>query len=360
MRKTTYAALAIAGVSALAACGGSNGISKTAAPEVTVADCKDQKITQTQTAVTLLYLPAVLAQQAGYFEDLGLDVQVAELGASTESLQAVAAGSADIAVVSLSQALAARSAGAPVQAVSMVATPMAVQIGIKKAVAEELGVSSDSSPEDKARAFKGRTIGISSPGASTDRVARYLMESVGLTPDKDAKIVPLGGSSEAVAAFVRGSVDILVYSSPVVEKAAIEGKGMSFINMAANEIPALKNFDSTVAVANTKDVSANPAKYACYAAGLQRAMTDIAADFQAAGDEVFPSFKGLDKDLYDVGLANTAPSYVNDIKISPDHVNKSADFVESFGGKVSSDARTGIVATNIIEKARVIADEEAE
>ena len=350
MKRFVSAAAALTTMVLASACGTTPDGGSTAA-DASLTDCKGQSIKQTQTAVTLLYLPANMAIEANYFDELGLKVEIVELGASTESLQAVAAGSADIAVVSLSQTLAARTAGAPVRAISMVTTPMAVQIVIKKSIANELNLSETSSPEERARAFKGRTIGISSPGASTDRVARFLMDSVGLNPDKDAKIVPLGGSSEAVAAFVRGSVDILVYSSPVTEKAALEGEGVSLVNVAAGDIPALDNFDSAVAVANANEVKKNPSKYVCYAMGLQKAMSDIKDDYQVAADAVYPSFKGVDKSLYDLGLKNTAPAYVGSIEISDDQVAKAVGFVKQFGGKVSEEAEAEVVATDVIDRA---------
>lgn len=354
MKKSLVMGTALTALALATACGGTPAPSTTGAATAassSLESCKGQTITQTQTAVTLLYLPANLAIEEGYFSELGLDVEIAELGASTESLQAVAAGSADIAVVSLSQTLAARTAGAPVTAIAMVSTPVAVQIAIKKELADELGLSETSSPEDRARAFDGRTIGISSPGASTDRVARFLMDSVGLDPDKDAKIVPLGGSSEAVAAFVRGSVDILVYSSPVAEKAALEGDGVMLVNVAGGDIPALDNFDSVVAVANSNEVKKNPAKYVCYAMGMQQATADINKDYQAAGDKVFPSFKGVDKTLYDLGLKNTAPSYVENIAISEQQIDRAVDFVKKFGGDVSQEAETDAVAEDVINQA---------
>src|SRR5690606_42137506 len=65
---------------------------------------------------------------------------------------------------------------------------------------------------------------------------------------KDAKMIPIGDASAAVAAFVQGKIDVLSYSSPVSNQAMREGDGVPLANIAAGDVPALNNYNSVVTV----------------------------------------------------------------------------------------------------------------
>ena len=64
--------------------------------------------------------------------------------------------------------------------------------------------------KDRLQAMKGLRIGITTPGATSDLFMRFLFRSVGMDPDHDLEIVPLGGVSIQVAATpgAAGSMDV--------------------------------------------------------------------------------------------------------------------------------------------------------
>jgi ABC-type nitrate/sulfonate/bicarbonate transport system substrate-binding protein len=57
--------------------------------------------------------------------------------------------------------------------------------------------------------LKGRRFGVSTPGASQDRIARRALKKVGLEPDSDVEIIYTGfnNSADRVKALARGEVD---------------------------------------------------------------------------------------------------------------------------------------------------------
>jgi ABC-type nitrate/sulfonate/bicarbonate transport system substrate-binding protein len=65
-------------------------------------------------------------------------------------------------------------------------------------------------PED----LKGKRIGVSQLGASTDFIARLAAKRLGLNPDKDVAIVGTGGQGERWAALVGGHVQATVVQPP--------------------------------------------------------------------------------------------------------------------------------------------------
>jgi NitT/TauT family transport system substrate-binding protein len=54
--------------------------------------------------------------------------------------------------------------------------------------------------------LKGKSLGISRIGSSSDVAARVLLKGLGLEPDKDVPIIQVGGSSERAAAFRTGKI----------------------------------------------------------------------------------------------------------------------------------------------------------
>jgi NitT/TauT family transport system substrate-binding protein len=63
-----------------------------------------------------------------------------------------------------------------------------------------------------AQQLKGKSVGISRIGSSSDVAARVLLKALGLEPDKDVAILQVGGSGERAAAFASGK--IVAFPSP--------------------------------------------------------------------------------------------------------------------------------------------------
>ncbi|HXG52906.1 MAG TPA: ABC transporter substrate-binding protein [candidate division Zixibacteria bacterium] len=62
--------------------------------------------------------------------------------------------------------------------------------------------------------LKGKKIGVSQIGASSDFIARYALRRLGMNPDRDATIVGVGGAGERWAALNGGHVDASVFQPP--------------------------------------------------------------------------------------------------------------------------------------------------
>jgi ABC-type nitrate/sulfonate/bicarbonate transport system substrate-binding protein len=66
----------------------------------------------------------------------------------------------------------------------------------------------------KPEELKGKAIGVSQIGASTDFIARVAARRLGLTPDKDVLIVGAGGQGERWAALTGGHIQATVVQPP--------------------------------------------------------------------------------------------------------------------------------------------------
>ena len=86
--------------------------------------------------------------------------------------------------------------------------------------------------------MKGLRIGITTPGATSDLFMRYLFRSIGMDPDHDLEIVPLGGVSSQVAALQAGRVDGCSCLPPVEVLTGMQGLTVDVIDRL-KDIPQL-------------------------------------------------------------------------------------------------------------------------
>jgi NitT/TauT family transport system substrate-binding protein len=74
--------------------------------------------------------------------------------------------------------------------------------------------------------LRGKTLGITRYGASTDFTLRFLLKKWGLEPDRDAKVIQMGGQPEILAGMQAGVIHGGVLSSPGDFKAKKTGFSM--------------------------------------------------------------------------------------------------------------------------------------
>ena len=86
-------------------------------------------------------------------------------------------------------------------------------------------------PEYKSlKELKGKTLGISSFGATPDVGARMMLKQVGLDPEKDIKVLALGSDAARLAALKQRVVDVVIISPPA--DAQMEKQGYKILARA--------------------------------------------------------------------------------------------------------------------------------
>lgn len=71
--------------------------------------------------------------------------------------------------------------------------------------------------------LRGKVVGVTVPGSTTDFTARILLQQAGLSPGKDTKILYLKGMEPIVAALSQGNIDAGIISAPATLKARQAG-----------------------------------------------------------------------------------------------------------------------------------------
>jgi NitT/TauT family transport system substrate-binding protein len=154
----------------------------------------------------LYYLPLTVAETLGYFKDEGLDLTIADFAGGSRALQAVVGGSADVV------------SGAFEHTVNMQAKGQRMRAFVLQGRAPQivLGVNPKTLPNFKSVAdLKGKKIGVTAPGSSTNVMVNFVLAKAGLKPS-DVSIIGVGAASGAVAAMRAGQIDAISNLDPVI------------------------------------------------------------------------------------------------------------------------------------------------
>jgi len=159
-------------------------------------------------AKSLNYLPITIGRDKGMFQGEGIDLQLV-LVASTIQVTALTTGDIDFSGAQ-SQVMAGAARGLPVKVVGFLTIKPSFWLMAK--------------PEIKSMAeLKGKIIGITAIGSSTDTLARFLVTKNGLTPDREVAFIGTGTTANILTAMKAGTVDAGVLSPPLQRNGDADG-----------------------------------------------------------------------------------------------------------------------------------------
>ena len=154
----------------------------------------------------LYYLPLTIAESLGYFKAEGLEVTIADFAGGSRALQAMIGGSADVVSGAFEHTINMQTKGQRLRA--FVLQGRAPQI--------VLGINPKTMPNFKTVAdLKGKKLGVTAPGSSTNVLANFVLAKAGLKPS-DVSIVGVGAGSGAAAAMRSGQIDAMSNLDPVI------------------------------------------------------------------------------------------------------------------------------------------------
>ena len=162
----------------------------------------------------VVYLPLTVAEQLGYFEDEGLDVEIQDFKGGSAALKAMLGGSADVVMGYFDHIVRLQAQGRDLVGTVLVGKYPGIVLGVQSKLADEIKSVKD---------LKGRKVGVTKPGSSTNYFVYYLLVKNGLKPT-DVSIIGVGGGSSAIAAFERGTVDAISHVEPVIT--TLEARGL--------------------------------------------------------------------------------------------------------------------------------------
>jgi NitT/TauT family transport system substrate-binding protein len=159
------------------------------------------------------YLPLTITEQLGYFKDEGLDVEISDFSGGAQALQAIVGGSADVCSGAYEHTINLQGRNRFFEA--FVLQGRAPQIAVGVSTRTMAGYTSIAE-------LRGRKIGVSAPGSSTNMVANLVLSRGGLKAG-EVNYVGVGVSAGALTAMRSGQIDAISNTDPVMTM--LEQKG---------------------------------------------------------------------------------------------------------------------------------------
>jgi NitT/TauT family transport system substrate-binding protein len=185
-----------------------------------------EKITIMVGGITkLIYLPAKLTEQLGYFKDEGLDVELLSQPAGVDAENELLAGAVQAVVGFYDHTIDLQTKGKEVKAIVVFGqVPGEVEMVATKA-ADTLKSMGD---------VKGKTLGVTGLGSSTSFLTQYLAQQHGV-PSTQYTMLPVGADASFIAAIKQSRIDAGMTTEPTVSALLKSGDAKVLVDMRSLE-----------------------------------------------------------------------------------------------------------------------------
>ncbi|HEX6513132.1 MAG TPA: ABC transporter substrate-binding protein [Chloroflexota bacterium] len=200
----------------LASCGGAAAPAATSAPAANAKPAASAaagdvpKMTIPYNAISVSQTPLYVAVEQGLFKRYGVDVTTEYMANSPQLVAAMTGGQINVTSAGQDAVVGADLNGADI---------VVVATGVDKLIFSIYGTPKINSITD----LKGKKLGVTSIGASTDFVGRYVLRQAHLEPEKDVAILQMGGQPQILAGLTSGAIDAGVIVPPVTTQATKQG-----------------------------------------------------------------------------------------------------------------------------------------
>jgi NitT/TauT family transport system substrate-binding protein len=168
-----------------------------------------KRIAVAYSAISATQTAFYVAKEGGYFEKYGLFVDPVYVASGTQVAQALIAGEFSLALAG-GAIINADLAGGDIVIIGGAVNVPSFYVFVNPAIKK---------PED----LRGKTVGITRFGSSTDFSIRYLIKKWGMEPDRDIRILQMGGQPQIVAGLQAGAIQAGMLTSPADFRARKSG-----------------------------------------------------------------------------------------------------------------------------------------
>ena len=276
-------------------------------------------------ATGILYAVEQVAMQKGFFKQESIDFEILSARGAAGTA-ALLAGEANLAP-SLAQLIPAKKQGAPLVAVASAFKQFGILWALSNEAIKQKGVEPNSPIIERIKALRGLKIGISRTGSTVDVLTRALVKVVGMDPDRDLHLIPVGGGASMVAALQRGAVDGYSFVSPFVEEAEFRGIGKTFINLQAGEVEQLDGAPHIIYYTSVKQLNKKREMFVRFTKALARAMSWIHEHPDETRELMVKYLSRMDPKLVRVAWGNALPAIPKDPRINKNGLMKAIELL---------------------------------
>ncbi|HEV2678390.1 MAG TPA: ABC transporter substrate-binding protein [Aliidongia sp.] len=173
----------------------------------------------------IIYLPAALAEQLGYYRDQNLDVDIQSEPVGVEAEDELLAGAVDGVVGFYDHSVDLQARGKFIESIVLIGQTPGEAILVPTRLAPDIR-----SPAD----FKGRALGVTGLGSSTDFLMQYLSIKHGV-PVRNITLIPVGAGNTFITAMQQGRIDVGMTTEPTISRLLNSGAAHVLVDMRTPE-----------------------------------------------------------------------------------------------------------------------------
>ncbi|WP_442807829.1 ABC transporter substrate-binding protein [Trinickia soli] len=259
----------------------------------------------------LIYLPAKLTEQLGYFKDEGLDVELLSQPAGVDAENELLAGAVQAVVGFYDHTIDLQTKGKDVKAI--------VVFGQVPGEVEMVSTKAANSLKSMAD-VKGKTLGVTGLGSSTSFLTQFLASQHGI-PASQYTMLPVGADASFIAAVKQSRIDAGMTTEPTVSKLLQTGDAKVLVDMRSVEGTKAAlggTYPASSLYVQSAWVDSHKAEAAKLAHAFVRTMQFIHTHSAEEIAAKMPADYQKDKTLYVNALKASLPMYTVDGKMPAD------------------------------------------
>lgn len=269
-------------------------------------------------------MPLPLADKLGFFRDAGLDVTVQDFNAGGSTpVQALLGGSTDAVFAYYDHTIEVQAQGKDVVSVVLVTRNPGWVLAVRSDLKDVIRSPSD---------LKGRRVGVSALGASSDFLVHYFAERSGLSPH-DVTTVAVGGGGTAIAAIEHKVVDAVVAFDPAYTLLVQKGLVYGLVDTRSQAGSALAfggNYPSTVLFVTRRYMEANPVTVQRMVDGFVRTLHWMQSSTAAQiADHLPAKYYLTDKPTFEHVVDASRDMFTTDGRFVPDDLKRVEKVMEA-------------------------------
>ena len=222
------------------------------------------RIKVTYSTMSAASLVTWVAKDAGIYQKHGLDVGLVYISGGSMAMATTIAGETQFTQGVGSGSILAKLSGADTVMLASVLDTInqSLMVGAEIRSAQDL---------------RGKRLGVTRYGALTDFGTRRYLQTVGLEPDKDVRIMQIGGLPEILAAMQAGAIQGGAISSPTLTRAKLLGyRELVDLGSLGVKYPATSYMTTEAYIKSNRPIVINFLKAIVEAAHLIKANKEVA------------------------------------------------------------------------------------
>ncbi len=258
----------------------------------------------------IIYLPAKLTEALGYFKDEGLKVELQSQPAGVDAENQLIAGAVQGVVGFYDHTIDLQAKGKEIEAIAVFCkVPGEVELVSTKAAAGGFKSMADA---------KGKTLGVTGLGSSTEFLTRYLADKAGVA-SKDYSLLPVGAGNSFIAGMKQDRIQGGMTTEPTVSQMLKTGDAQVLVDLRTEEgsKAALGGLYPAASLYVQNDWANSHKEQATkLARAFGKTMHYISTHSAEEIAEKMPKdYYGNDKELYVAALKASLPIFTKDAKM---------------------------------------------